>query len=539
MNYQDNWRLCYSGTAHIIITSSVYSGPERRDCKIYLTEHGKNADSILKRIHGHKIDSSIIRLDEINLDNIKVRLSKDKLDRLEISSPNFPGGYDIWYRLMNYSNDGRPGIDSVYIENLMSIVGQNKLDINTREFDGEFEVVVSPDNYSGQVLLVSNNMIEYNWAFEHKARELVINSSRKSKTIDKPGHVYLTSSGNFIFLGEFYNWKEDQKVKLISRLDNAKFKSVKELVLNKKFDLGYGKYVYLRDGIIFNPSPVIAPRIGMSIDGGVELINDLPSIESIQSDLVIRYYNETKKIDYVGNTLFDTSEFIGLLYMLTLSDKNGNIPSLSEEALNCLRELYRHLVMVYIHNYIDPKTVVWEEEENNIYHSITSRLLKHSDMDCKYYLSILETLGIDYKKETKEVFDSLISGGKFKILTIEDYIKRVNVLDKYTSYVSINYAIQGKTDLGKYFANDSELFSVVKDITKDADKNYGLNVDGYSTVSVGAKQESSVTRNIKISLENIVDWFGGVSKMPDIIKQSLMYLDFKGIIIGSKLGEEL
>ena len=538
MNYQDNWRLCYSGTAHIIITNSIYSGPDKKDYKIYLTEHSKNADSILKKVHGHKLDSSIIRLDEINLDNIRVRLCKDKLDSLEISSPNFPGGNDIWYRLMNYSKADRSGIDSVYVENLMSIIGQNKLDINTREFDGEFEVVVSPDNYPGQVLLVSNNMIEYNWAFEHKARNLVINSSKKSKTIDKPGHVYLSSSGNFIFLGEFYNWKEGQMVKLMSRLSNDKFKSVKELVLNKRFDLGYGKYIYLREGIIFNPSPVVEPKIGMSIDGGVELINDLPSIESIQSDLVIRYYNETKRVDYVGNTLFDISEFIGLLYMLTLSDKSGNIPSLSKEALNYLQELYRYIVMVYIHNFVDPKTVVWEEEESNIYHNITSRLLKHSDMDCKYYLDILETLGIDYKKETKDVFDSLISGGKLRIQSITDHIKRVNVLDKYTSYITINHLL-AKTNLSEYFVDDPELESVIKNISVEADKNYGLYVDGYSTISTGASKEKSVTRNIKISLENIVDWFGGISKVPSVIKQSIMNLDFKGIIISSKLGEIL
>lgn len=561
MRRTSDWRLDSFSVVHIF--KSRTSAKEESHC-IYLGYNDKKVDLALRKIHGLSPKSYIRK--EISFDRgVKIRLNRAVKGNIQISSPELPGGDSVWYTVQNFSgaNDNalvRYGQD--YIDEVLSLISQVKVDRDTNILEGTFHTAYSNIVPQG-VLFISDKMIEYNWALDNYRKNLNYDMNKKTRTINKPGHLYISKIGSYVYLGEFYNRIDDRTEKVFTKdTFNNKDKTISDVIRNRPWllDLSavYRDFDFTGTNVderLIDDSSIV---LGLVVCDKKIFDSDKFEMSGIWSELVKNLYKSSKKSGVTGDVIFDlindnTSSVFKTISLLGSSKEKA---SLDKDAQDKLLEMTKFMIKATIYRKAKKlrytlKSDITDKKEalSSLFEIFVQRYnIPFHESRVKFF----EGLGIDIEKLIEEAFSEYVNPNNSDLLGI-------NTLDQFREFVEVsgkecNLVVDQKPQLlSKYYYNNTkkdpvklgevlkspEVEKIIREILAKADEDFGLNISNYSISEVGTKTNSGIIKRVSITLEDIINYLGGPANITKELEEYILANNFSGIEIESDCNKEV
>lgn len=420
---------------------------------------------------------------EVHLDSNEFKICIKK-DGLYVSNESFPDSTKFYY-VKNLGNN-----------NILEIVSQ--VEINKGGTCSDiFEASISTD-YPGQVKLFSENMTEYDEAFDEMTR--VLSSQVNSKTKKWiPGHRYDSETETLYCLGSFYSRKantnntdflEDsamQPVFLVTNKIPKGAKKVSEILKTVPIDIDGGLK------IVYEPTSMV--------NNGEVLENDIETVT--QEDMI-----------NIAKTAVQCYDVLGLQANKgSFKVPNNNILDIiknkTKEELEKTWATYTGLEISNKKiNSVDPllERFFADINDTNIFSE-------------QYYQQLFLELGIDLKSLANEVINDLGDDIIF-MGSINSYIKYGEFYYKlHKSSESRPWCDLRKTTKPSYiskkitlkdrFGDGSYLASKIKELVENARRNFGEGISMYEVSNIGTKKSPKNSVTALVSAKDLVDAFPG------------------------------
>lgn len=512
---------------------------------IYLVPTGKKT-YINKAISSIPRDSSKNSISRISIDKNKFEIKfSDSLDLL-VKSEGLPN--DKWYHVVNFL--GRENVN----ERLNAC---GRIFNQWSKADNVFEAAFSDE--SGDVFFVNKDMKEYRECHEEMVRQLNCSMKRQTSNL-VAGHRYDSRKYNttLYFLGTYSTRRSNFDAKLskvyLFTDDPGNASTISEVFKSTPYIVDNVQLVNLpreKGGriISMNSSP------GLMVDGGETLVDDVTNLKSLWPDMFNKLISDNKKVNEFGRMYYENPADIINLFSYSGGKNDDSKMELSDEIRNKLKDVLRVIFRENIIRYWE----VYKKEGNG-----TLRECKRIGHDLenvlnceRVYLSTLSDLNdwlgyrqLYYKslfenvlKISKDSIDSIIleeiNNWETKIynMTLAEYIKVQDLY--YSSYIeemkyifdqrssSANFTSERKYLSGVYSV---ALRKVIVDLIDEARNNFGNGVDEYLAINVGTRRHPKEYLDITISINNIIDHFGGdVGNVPENIANELVKLEFRKV----------
>lgn len=471
---------------------------------------------------------------EYQLPSTDIKIKFDSLPSVYISSPNFPGGIDVFYKLKNFNYD-----------RIWEII--SSCNIKGGIVDGDFEVIV--DSEKTKVGFVCPGMPSYMEVFNEMTRLLNCKLCKKTKTY-KVGHRYDTETETLYYLGNalsrlnnannsIFCTAPDKEVYLFTK-DIKDCKKVSEFLDNSVLRLSNSIDFCSKYNTI-----IVKYNKSLMVDFGEALENDgvtlFDSYDKILSNTLDSIKTNVEEIDGYKNYL-DLSRLFDLLSLVDPKSTTAMYqPDVVESVKNQLSKVVQDLIIEFWatdRSSLGPKNTL--EANVDAIKSIFFRCFRDLNIQKhQYFSSLFDYMGIDL------------------LAIISEQLKDWNadILNDFETHRryrrGVNYDIALRTEKSsRYHLNivklkekltSSELIDCIKDLVKFSRENFGLGVSHYESINVGSKSSPLVYECIVINLQNIIDFYNkekGI-EIPENLKYGIVSDNFKQVIISVDKDSEI
>lgn len=517
---KSDWRLVNDVVAYVIKTKTAANG---NDGALYLASSEKKSyeNAVLKQIDKECVDKFII--DEDN----KFNLIIDKNFDIFVKSDALPGGKTRKYKVLNVYS----GLSNDYFADIFSQVENIKGDFEDKEFEAIFS-----DSFLGKVFFVNDEMDFYKDAFQEMRRRINCQICKKTKKWI-PGHRYDSETITYYYLGEFVSRRVGENageflenkdvvtVHLVSREIDKDDKTISDVLKKRTIGIS-GSDIQ----ILYTSS------LPSMVDSGEVLENDVTNIED--------YWDFMVK---VAIDKFVKNEF-GFISYKSIMKKIFNIFSIQSRGnldynLSC--DMKKALEDVIKNNLIENMVTWWDLSNSKSDSSISSantvemntknleNLFFRNFIDGnihknKYYPALFLAIGLTPLEKIIEnliinynVDNLVFNSGFSNYIKFGSYYYNGHDLDKCNKQSkqrvnSTNYNLKVVT-IESLFSSTPDLEKTIKDISKKAIENYGLGVKEFRTINIGSKKSPMIYTSLVIDINDIVDYYGGIYKVPQNI----------------------
>lgn len=538
-----DWRLVEEVAVYVISENSDVG-------KVYIapTEKKSYENAILTEIYCYAYDR-ILFLGEESKFKVKI----DKEFNILIQSPKLPEGEGKYYKIMNSYYDNKFLFGEIFTQ-----VENNKGDFG----DFTFEPIFS-ESYPGKVFIANDSMDIYKSALKEMRRRLSCQICKKTKKWI-PGHRYESESTTYYYLGNFSSRKsgeggsdflEDDKVApvhlFISEIDERKVKNISDVFENYVFGSRADNIQ-----VIYKENPPLA------VDSGQALVDDVKDIQDYWPSLVNNTISKYKKNVEDNPYYIFTSDDLVFKYLFDIFSiqSPGNLGYyIDQEIWNSLKNIITDSLefnIVFLWNISTSRSDSTLSSTNTVENNTKNlknlffRNMKESNIrKISYYQVLFDKLGLPKLEDIGaellkvDVVDRMFS------TTFDNYIKYGNIyydnhdrdkcLKKITQRKdSTNYTLKFTT-LNETFSAAPYLEEAVRKTANKAISNYGLGVKSYQCINIGTRKNPMVYTSMSVSVDDIVNYYGGIDKVPDEVVRDIKLSHFWSIDIDIDRGKEV
>ncbi len=465
--------------------------------------------------------------------DIKIKFP-DSSPSAYVSSPNFPGGIDVYYKLKNFNYNG-----------IWEII--SSCNIKDGVVEGDFEVIV--DSESSKIGFVCPSMPSYMEVFNEMTRLLNCKLCKKTKTY-KVGHRYDTETETLYYLGNalsrlsnvnnsIFCTCPDKEVYLFTK-DIKDCKKISEFLDNSILKLSNGFETCSKYGTI-----IVKYNKSLMVDSGEALEDDgvtlFDKYDRILSNTLDSINSNVEKVDGYKNYL-DLSRLFDLLSLVDPKSVTAKYqPDVVESVKNQISKVVQDLIIEFWDT--DRSSLGSKNTLNTNVDAVKSMFFRcFRDLNIQkhqYFSSLFEYMGIDLLS----IISEQLNHCNYNIL--DDF----EIHRKYRR--GVNYDITLRTEKSsRYHINivkltekltSSYLIDCIKDLVKFSRENFGMGVSHYETINIGSKSSPLVYECIVINLQNIIDFYNkekGI-EIPENLKYGIVSDNFKQVIISVDKDSEI
>lgn len=500
---------------------------------------------------------------ELENERIEVRLGEDS--NLYVKSDSFLNK-ENYYLLGNW-------VGSIIIEDEYTSIDKSKeicnlltqLKCDNGKFDDIFEFIFS-DDVIGAVNVVSSNMKEYRPSLNEMRRILNCEVLKKTRKW-VPGHRYDSEKGTIYYLGEFLSRKS-------SKLTNTEYLSDKDMVpvhlyVEDLLDTEKTVTDVLKNRLFISDSNLgesilenfddnnfikAVYSISSMVDSGEVLVNDLTDefdIRDCWPNMIKGILDKSTLKTNSGEIYYDNS-IVFSFDPFTLYSKDKLDPKYNEEAINLINEIVNNIIRLSIYNYYNVNLYrsdlnfgsVFKDRslEENI-ESIKKIIFNYSIVDYNsnrynFFIDLFNNLELDIDKiistnysEFKDIIYPKLNSDKdyyFKYYELIGELSRNNFYS-YLRDQSAKYSYK-KVTLTDLF-NFGELRDLIIKLSVYAMNNYGYGVSKFSVHEIGTVSKPMSFVEIEITLQDIINYYKGVSNIPQTLIDEIINKKFNKISI--------
>ena len=520
----EDWRL----TPGFVAFVSVGSKNRKvwlcaRDKKVYKTALKKEvpSDIVTKEIHPD--------LNEMELKFVRLEKEWGEEAGLFIKNPEiFPD--DSWYQVMNFYKD--------HLVNFLLDTSSTK-----GEFLGQVFEAIFSETEPTLVSFVSPDMTKYNTYFEEMKRRLNCEFGKKVKKW-VPGHRYDTLKESYYYLGSMLSRKsmdtnsefldDDKMVPVHLYVSSLKStdKDISDVLKTRTIGLEAGDIKILR-------------TFPSAFDAGEALNDDLGDDIRIYWEEMLNTAVEACKTkvndggDYIKYV--DTRRIFDVLSIQS-PDRLDYSKSISEKVAEIIKKLCTDVVycnygIVHADKNLDISAS--QTMDANIDAIIRNLCYKTRDpnlLRTSYYSGLVKKLGIDTRVIAAEAINSFsetslcIDFDTFRRYSFYFDMRRQEIditakqRDKSALYRSDPITVESMFGGG-------ELTDTIKKLVSFAKDNCGFGVEMFNVYNVGTKKSPNEYIHCVITLQNLIDFVGGVDKMSDQLKAEVLRNKFTRVIV--------
>lgn len=488
--------------------------------------------------------------------------------QLYIKSSELGSYSDTWLSVENWKFDHNPEILVDGIFDNSGIMTNSK----------EFELIFSDQ---GICAFFKKGTKEYDFTITRAMDNLVFQTS--SKTIKrKSGNIYLFGNSRKIFLGEFQLGKSD-KVYMYSK-EIGKYKSIEELIKDKINTFGIS-YLSENDSDCLEQKTFIFKKNCKAVDYGFEL-------ESLSKDFDIRslwvpYARKYKEFLETSEKFKESIDFSkcneaqDFFDIFLFSPLGSTIDDNRKWITPEIREVGEKLLGIFLKKRICSNLNPQPIEISSKPRSFRTHVFRDDESIKGYYTSKLSDFlsgsvlknssAIGYFDRTeifsyliKELFqidtynlvEQAISEVKTGIMSMRNdlrtyryWISRIITLDQYDvnhNRLTFNQVSEFKSKAGytllsknyvkienfDFFNKCSHLKNIILKIFSEAVKFKGVSfVTNPMIREIGTKTNNTRVFSCQIQLSDIINYFGGIDKIPEELEQEILDQEFTVISI--------
>lgn len=487
------WRLTNDLNVYIVPgTMDIYLSAVEK--KSYKSEIVKRAGSVM----------------EIKLEDNKFKLKFTNLMEPLIKSDLLPNK-SSYYRVMNFDNSD--------IGEIITQVDSNKGDF----LDLDFEAVFSDDSFC-KVFFINSNMSQYRDCLLEMRRRLNWEMCKKTKKW-KVGHKYEDPVRTVYYLGSVNSRRKDlnSRSMFLSDIDM----STGHLFLCTDDCIEEGtKISEIFKSKSFNHELKILSITNPMVDSGEVLVNDIGNFQDYWEDIIVNTEKDEKRVDSYGNVYY--LNISNILSVLSYQTGNGSV-ELSESTRNILKDVLSIELKNCIYKYWNLsmssirvcKSFTNEVNSENLIKLLLIGIKDNNPLRVEYYKDLFDKYKIPVDTISSSVIlnwneDSVYSD-------FDTYVKCYNyTLARYHKDYRINQlSDEDCTPIDKVIPNN-ELSEVIRKIYNEAKSNFGSGVANFQYNKEKGKNYISVN----ITLNDIINYFKGVDKIPTSLKNTIMNFKF-------------
>lgn len=415
-------------------------------------------------------------------------------------------------------------------ENLLEIV-QN-IDIVNHKPNAKFELLTSEAEYGSSVgyhpYLSCPGMKSYNEAWDEFVRTVNIQRKPRTKKL-VPGHRYDTPGSTLWCLGDFNGT-------LGFVASKGKATKISELMEGLRRVVKVNKTTNIKNYDGYHESDLLLlEHPGLMTDSGEDLETDW-------TDPIYKFWPDWLN----GSKIDGRKDFLKLYNLLSITQPSDKSRWPEWEAVvkpELEKALSEYLLQVYIDfesrdccghklkTALSDKDFIKETKEIFTYSWPGNR---ESAQGC---LSFMESHGVDLDKI---ILESRATFGQINFGTLENLLKyqsRFLALDRKTYERTITFHDDQENDGGQIrgLFHNQVLSETVVEMLKLAQENLGLVSELFSYLGVYQYNRRMVPDlNIKLSLQNIIDYIGGLDALTESFKEALVAEKFLALDINLK-----
>ena len=512
--------------------------------KVWLYMDGKKVykSNVMKQINGDYRTKDLI-LDSILLDNNEFQLKLDKNFSVFVKSKELPKK-DEWYELCNFASDPK------YVGAFLEDCSIEKGIVNSGSV---FEAAFSED-YPGEVVLACDGMKDYEDYFNEMTR--VVNCSIFKKTGCakwKPGYRYDTETQTYYYLGEVLVRRRDNldselldqsdyvKGYLVaSKIDRKTEKTVEDVLKNHVLGQGTDEN---KLQVLFSPKPMVEGSKVLEVPEDFDITNYRDMMVDVAvSKCTVPYGNSWR--DYTD--LFSIFEPLSLMSedVKDYSNLRGDTKEqlevvLSTTILNTIITTNSIQTGVTMFSVTKDSTRKDTDLVNDVVESYFINTMNDSNVSrVSYYTRLFRDLGISVSDIAAEIVDSYSDEGTiFKDLDsmynfIELYRKNhwsyeAEIFDQLKNSAKFNTS--GQKPLTSVLSN--KVADVIVELVEKARECYGTCICEYRVDNNGTTRSPLEYEYFKITLTDIVNYYNGVSNVPQSLSIELVAGRFREVTI--------
>ena len=512
--------------------------------KVWLYMDGKKVykSNVMKQINGDYRTKDLI-LDSILLDNNEFQLKLDKNFSVFVKSKELPKK-DEWYELCNFASD--PKYVGAFLEDC-------SIDKGVVNSGSVFEAAFSED-YPGEVVLACDGMKDYEDYFNEMTR--VVNCSIFKKTGSakwKPGYRYDTETQTYYYLGEVLVRRRDNldselldqsdyvKGYLVaSKIDRKTEKTVEDVLKNHVLGQGTDEN---KLQVLFSPKPMVEGSKVLEVPEDFDITN--------YRDMMVDVAVSKCTVPY-GNSWRDYTDLFSIFEPLSLMSENvkdySNLRGdtkeqlevvLSTTILNTIITTNSIQTGVTMFSVTKDSTRKDTDLVNDVVESYFINTMNDSNVSrVSYYTRLFRDLGISVSDIAAEIVDSYSDEGTiFKNLDsmynfIELYRKNhwsyeAEIFDQLKNSTKFNTS--GQKPLTSVLSN--KVADVIVELVEKARECYGTCICEYRVDNNGTTRSPLEYEYFKITLTDIVNYYNGVSNVPQSLSNELVAGRFREVTI--------
>ena len=443
--------------------------------------------------------------------------------KIWVRHPKLMGGKD-YFEVLDQIND-----------NLLEIV--QEIDIVNHKPNAKFELLTAETEYGSSVgyhpYLACPGMKSYEEAWDEFVR--TVNIQRKSRTKKLvPGHRYDTPGCTLWCLGEFQG-----TLGFVASKGNAT--KVSELVsgLRRVVKVSKSTNIKCYDGY-HESDLLLLEHPGLMTDSGQDLETDW-------TDPIYKFWPDWLK----GSKIECRKDFLKLYNLLCVTQPENRLEWPSWETI-VKPDLEKVLSDYFLQMYVDFEGRDCCGHKLKLSTSDTDFLKEARDVfvyswagnrdSASGCLGFMASYGIDIDKvilETRATF------GRIDFGTLESLLKyqsRFLAIDRKTYERTIAFQDDRENDNGmiRGLFHNQVLADTVKEMLKLAQENLGLVSELFSYLGVYQYNRRMIPDlNIKLSLQNIIDYLGGYDTLTESFKEALVAEKFLALDITLKRNLEI
>ena len=528
------FRLISDVKAIIYRNTISFSSPDNKDfCKA--------AKRLILKYEGIEDFNPEIKEVHVPGDNFRVKItSKEEIEKsicpsfVRVSSKNLPGGEDVWYDLINYT-DGLT-VDSGILDLLCYSNIENGL---IKEY---CEISVDDENYN--VKFTHNNIPNYKLDLNESIRQVNVLLCKKTKNWI-PGHRYDSKDDTIYYLGSFKTFIDNVKNPVfIEHPENS------QTIYLYTRDIGSAKTVseIFKNGIIYknNKSEIIKSSYEIyytykqpsMVDSGEALENDFTKLEDYRSDML---YNMGTKFDkifsdksnkFYPNDLVSVFSSSTILFEIREKDEisinESNVESFKNFTSSVINKV---LPMLWVQS--SYRAILDEKKKDklvNLFIDYINNIISMKKFS--YYTQLFNYLKLDIS----ELFLENLSG-----LTYESCI--LNNFENFSRWNagSIFSSIQRTEKSSRYKLSITNVCDVLKDkvlieqiisLCKYARDNGGDGISSYNIENTGTRSNPMMYEVFCVTLDDIILYYRNKGiEMPQNLKDGILNDKFGSISI--------
>lgn len=375
--------------------------------------------------------------------------------------------------------------------------------------------------------LVKPKTPSYERAWEEFVRNTNILLHKKTKVLEV-GHRYDMSNGTFWYLGEFSvpdNPKSSNYTKKKGFVSGLKKKdsTIEEILenVNKVFDLeklSNTRFIDTPDNVL-----ILSETTGSMVDSGLTLKEVQKPIDIV--DLWEKWINKCDTTN-IG-------DYIDLLYRTSGSGVHTGLTNIANKVSSVLEDFIFGMYVVAEGRSFGGVTLHQDSIDYDDFRKFFKYIWPGTNYSFSEAENVFKILGIS--SSINKIFDKVVERfGKIDFDNFDNFYKYRKRFMKLDRSLSISSEIDDDSKL-RCKIQSPLILGAVKDLIELAKDSLELSRDNFDYLGVYQSNKNQVPNiSLKISLENVIDYLGGVDALSDMDKAEILTEKFTSIDLSFK-----